>query len=191
MNMPDFFVHPSAICEATDIGKDTRVWAFSHIMKDVKIGSECNFGDHSFVESKVKIGDRVTVKNGVAIWHGVTIEDDVFLGPNCVLTNDLFPRSKVYHTEDIPTLIKKGASIGANATIVCGITIGEYAMIGAGSVVKKDVLPFNLVAGVPARVIGYVGKDGHKLDFNSEHIALDKDGKIYKLENGNVRIVKD
>lgn len=189
--MSDFHVHPLALCEATDIGKDTRIWAFSHIMKDVKIGTECNFGDHSFVESKVKIGNRVTVKNGVAIWHGVTIEDDVFLGPNCVLTNDLFPRSKVYHSEDIPTLIKKGASIGANATIICGITIGEYAMIGAGSVVKKDVLPYSLVVGIPAKVIGYVGIDGQRLEFNSENNARDKDGNIYKLENGKVRIVKD
>jgi acetyltransferase-like isoleucine patch superfamily enzyme len=191
MFMPDFFVHPLALCESSDIGKDTHIWAFSHIMKDVKIGSECNFGDHSFVESNVIIGNRVTVKNGVAIWHGVTIEDDVFLGPNCVLTNDLFPRSKIYHSEDIPTVIKRGASIGANATIICGITIGEYAMIGAGSVVNKSVLPFSLVAGVPAKVIGYVGKDGRKLEFNSDNLSSDNKENIYKLENGKVTLVKE
>ncbi|OGU75188.1 MAG: hypothetical protein A2V93_08275 [Ignavibacteria bacterium RBG_16_34_14] len=189
--MPDFFVHPLALCESTDIGKNTRVWAFSHIMKNVKIGEECNFGDHSFVESNVTIGNRVTVKNGVAIWHGVTIEDDVFLGPNCVLTNDLFPRSKVYHSVDIPTLIKKGASIGANATIICGITIGEYAMVGAGAVVKNNVLPYSLVAGVPAKVIGYVGINGEKLDFNKDDLAKDINGNTYKKENGMVQLVKE
>jgi len=188
--MPDFFVHPLALCESTDIGKNTRVWAFSHIMKNVKIGEECNFGDHSFVESNVTIGNRVTVKNGVAIWHGVTIDDDVFLGPNCVLTNDLFPRSKIYHSEDIPTFIKKGASIGANATIICGITIGEYAMVGAGAVVKNNVLPYSLVAGVPAKVIGYVGINGEKLDFK-DNIAKDTIGNTYKKENGMVQIVKE
>jgi UDP-2-acetamido-3-amino-2,3-dideoxy-glucuronate N-acetyltransferase len=189
--MPDFFVHPLALCESTDIGKNTRIWAFSHIMKDVKIGEDCNFGDHSFVESNVNIGNRVTVKNGVAIWHGVTIEDDVFLGPNCVLTNDLFPRSKAYHSEDIPTLIKKGASIGANATIICGITIGEYAMVGAGAVVKKNVFPFNLVAGVPARVIGYVGLNGDKLEFDSNNIARDSSGNCYRKEKEMIEIIRD
>jgi len=189
--MPDFFVHPLALCESTDIGKNTRVWAFSHIMKNVKIGEECNFGDHSFVESNVTIGNRVTVKNGVAIWHGVTIDDDVFLGPNCVLTNDLFPRSKIYHSEDIPTLIKKGASIGANATIICGITIGEFAMIGAGSVVTKDVLPYSLVVGVPAKVIGYVGKNGDRINFINENSAKDLKGNIYKLEKGIVKLVEE
>jgi UDP-2-acetamido-3-amino-2,3-dideoxy-glucuronate N-acetyltransferase len=189
--MPDFFVHPLALCESTDIGKNTRIWAFSHVMKDVKIGEDCNFGDHSFVESNVNIGNRVTVKNGVAIWHGVTIEDDVFLGPNCVLTNDLFPRSKAYHSEDIPTLIKKGASIGANATIICGITIGEYAMVGAGAVVKKNVLPFNLVAGVPARVIGYVSLNGDKLEFDSNNIARDSSGNYYRKENEMIEIIRD
>ena len=189
--MPDFFVHPLALCESKDIGKNTRIWAFSHIMKDVKIGEECNFGDHSFVESNVNIGDRVTVKNGVAIWKGVTIEDDVFLGPNCVLTNDLYPRSKLYHSEYIPTLIKKGASIGANATIICGITIGDFAMIGAGSVVKENVLPFNLVVGVPAKVVGYVAKNGQRLNFDNDKKAKDSLGNIYKLENRIVALVKE
>ncbi len=189
--MFNFFVHPSAICESSKIGKNTRIWAFSHIMKNAQIGEECNLGDHSFVESDVIIGNRVTVKNGVAIWKGVTIEDDVFLGPNCVLTNDLFPRSKVYHSEYISTLIKKGASIGANATIVCGITIGEYAMIGAGSVVTKDVLPYCLVVGVPAKIVGYVGKNGNRLEFKSKNITKDTEGNIYKLENKIVQLVEE
>jgi UDP-2-acetamido-3-amino-2,3-dideoxy-glucuronate N-acetyltransferase len=176
----DFFVHEKAICETNTIGKNTRIWAFSHIMKNVVIGDDCNLGDHSFVESGVNIGNRVTVKNGVAIWHGVEIEDDVFLGPNCVLTNDLHPRSRVYHSEDIKTFIKKGASIGANATIRCGITLGEYSLVGAGAVVTKDVPPFALVVGVPAKIKYYVSIKGDKLNFDSKNIAVDSEGNIYK-----------
>jgi UDP-2-acetamido-3-amino-2,3-dideoxy-glucuronate N-acetyltransferase len=188
--MSDFFVHKLAICESENIGKNTNIWAFAHIMKDTIIGDECNFGDHTFVESGVKIGNRVTVKNGVSIWRGVTIEDEVFLGPNCVLTNDLFPRSKIYHSEDIPTLIKKGASIGANATIVCGTIIGEYSMIGAGAVVTKNVAPFTLVAGVPAKPVGYVGLTGDRLTFNENGIAKDSKGNSYKLKNNLVEIIE-
>jgi UDP-2-acetamido-3-amino-2,3-dideoxy-glucuronate N-acetyltransferase len=188
--MSDFFVHDLALCESSDVGKGSRIWAFAHVMKDVIIGEECNLGDHTFVESGVKIGNRVTVKNGVSIWKGVTIEDDVFLGPNCVLTNDLFPRSKVYNTEYIETVIKKGASIGANATVICGITIGEYSMIGAGAVVTKDVDPFSLVTGVPAKVIGYVGINGDRLTFNSTGIAEDSLGNIYRLSENKVEKVE-
>lgn len=184
--MPDFFVHNLAICESDKIGKGSRIWAFSHVMKDVVIGDECNLGDHTFVEAGVEIGNRVTIKNGVSIWKGVRIEDDVFLGPNCVLTNDLFPRSKVYHSEYIETIIKKGSSIGANATIICGIIIGEYSMIGAGAVVTKDVKPFTLVTGVPAKLIGYVGVNGDRLIFNEKGITKDKEGNTYKISNDNV-----
>lgn len=159
----EYFVHPKAICDTENIGRGTRIWAFCHIMKDVVIGEDCNFGDGSFVESGVKIGNRVTVKNHISIWNGVEIEDDVFLGPNCVLTNDLYPRSKVYHQENVRTLIKKGASIGANATIICGITLGEYCMIGAGAVVTKDVPAYSLVVGNPARIIGKVNELGEKI----------------------------
>ncbi|MCC7429705.1 N-acetyltransferase [bacterium] len=185
--MAKFFVHEKALCESETIGDNTRIWAFSHILKNVTIGEDCNFGDHSFVESGVKIGNRVTVKNGVAIWNGVTIEDDVFLGPNCVLTNDFYPRSKIYHAEDVKTLIKKGASIGANATIVCGITLGEYSLVGAGSVVTKDVPPFALVVGVPAKVIGYVSAFGEKLTFK-DGIAKDSQNKTYKMVDGKVSL---
>ena len=162
-NKKDYFVHEKALCESVSVGKGTRIWAFAHIMKDAEIGEDCNFGDGCFVESGVKIGDRVTVKNHVSIWDGVVIEHDVFLGPNCVLTNDLFPRSKVYHSENVKTLIKKGASVGANATIICGVTLGKYCMVAAGAVVTKDVPDYALVVGVPAKVMGYVDEKGFKV----------------------------
>ena len=187
--MSDYFVHEKAICETDKIGKNTRIWAFCHIMKDVEIGEDCNFGDGSFVESGVRIGNRVTVKNHISIWNGVEIEDDVFLGPNCVLTNDIFPRSKVYHSENIKTLLKKGASIGANATIICGITLGKYSMVAAGAVVTKDVPDFALVLGVPARTTGYVSVTGEKLSFNENGIALDSSNYKYELKNGLVKLV--
>ncbi len=188
--MADFFVHEKAICETETIGKNTRVWSFSHIMKNVVIGDDCNFCDHTFVESGAKIGSRVTVKNGVSIWNGVEVGDDVFLGPNCVLTNDLFPRSKVYHAEDVKTIIKNGASVGANATIVCGNTLGEYCMVGAGSVVTKDVAPFSLVIGVPAKHKYFVSKHGDKLNFNDNGVAVDNEGVTYQMnDQGTVSII--
>jgi acetyltransferase-like isoleucine patch superfamily enzyme len=186
--MKDFFVHEKALCESDTIGKNTRIWAFSHIMENVVIGEDCNLCDHSFVESGVRIGNRVTVKNGVSIWNGVEIEDDVFLGPDCVLTNDLLPRSRIYHSENIKTKIKKGASIGANATIRCGITIGEYSMVGAGAVVTKDIPPFALVIGVPAKIKYYISIFGEKLFFDNNK-AVDSLGNIYKKdENGLVNL---
>ncbi len=188
--MADFFVHEKAICETENIGKGTRVWSFSHIMKNVEIGEECNFGDHSFVENGVKIGNRVTVKNGVSIWNGVEVSDDVFLGPNCVLTNDLFPRSKVYHSEDVKTYLKRGVSIGANATIVCGTTLGEYCLVAAGSVVTKDVPPFALVVGSPARVRYHISKHGDKLAFDETGKAVDAEGNTYSKDiNGIVSLI--
>ena len=150
---PSVFVHPHALCESDDVGPRTRVWAFAHVMKGARVGTDCNVCDHAFIEGGAVVGDRVIVKNGVMIWDRVTIEDDVFLGPHAVFTNDLRPRIEVRtpREEWLPTLVKKGASIGANATIVCGTTIGEYALIGAGSVVTRDVPPRTLVAGVPAK----------------------------------------
>lgn len=151
-----YFVHPSAICESKEIGEKTRVWAFAHVLPGAKIGKECNLCDLVFIENDVMIGDRVTIKCGVQLWDGVTLEDDVFIGPNVTFTNDRFPRSKQYPEEFSRTLIKRGASIGANATILPGLTIGIQAMIGAGSVVTHDVPPYAKVVGNPAHIIGYV-----------------------------------
>ena len=181
--MPEknYFVHPNALVETEDIGKDTRIWAFAHVLKNVKIGEDCNICDHSFVESGVTIGNRVTIKNGIAVWEGVTIEDDVFLGPNCVFTNDMFPRSKAHHNELLKTLLKQGASIGANATILCGISLGKYCLVGAGSVVTKSIPDFALVTGNPARIKYWVSKTGEKLIFNKDNIAEDISGNKYRL----------
>jgi UDP-2-acetamido-3-amino-2,3-dideoxy-glucuronate N-acetyltransferase len=153
-----FYVHPKALVESDDIGDHTRVWAFAHVMKDARIGADCNIGDHAFVESGVRLGNNVTVKNGVSIWQGVEVEDDVFLGPNCVFTNDPNPRAYIKKTGDtlVSTRVRTRATIGANATIVCGITIGQYAFIGAGTVVIRDVPDFAMMVGNPARQIGWM-----------------------------------
>ena len=158
--------HPAAMVESADIGEGTRIWAFAHVMAGARIGSGCNLGEGVFVESGVVIGNDVTVKNGVALYDGVTVEDEAFLGPHCVFTNDLRPRSgrnKRRPATLSPTKIRRGATIGANATVVCGHEVGEYAMVAAGAVVSKDVAPYTLVAGVPARVIGYVCVCGETL----------------------------
>jgi acetyltransferase-like isoleucine patch superfamily enzyme len=176
-----YFVHPNALCESGDIGKDTRIWAFAHVLKNVKIGEDCNLCDYVFIENGVTIGDRVTIKNGISVWNGVTLEDDVFLGPNCVLTNDIYPRSKGYHSENIKTLIKKGASVGANATIVCGITLGRYCMVGAGAVVTRNVPDFALVVGNPAKFRYWISKTGEKLVFDDNSLASDRTGNKYQL----------
>jgi len=151
----NYFVHPSAICESQTIGEKTRVWAFAHVLPNAKIGADCNLCDHVFIENDVVIGDRVTIKCGVQVWDGVTLEDDVFVGPNVTFTNDPFPRSKQYPIAFSKTLVRSGASIGANATILPGITIGIQAMVGAGAVVTHDVPPYAKVIGNPARIIGY------------------------------------
>ena len=184
MDSKNYFIHPNAICESNNIGRDTRIWAFAHVLKNVTIGEDCNLCDYVFVEDGVTIGNRVTIKNGISIWNGVTIEDDVFLGPNCVLTNDMFPRSKGYHKENVKTLIKQGASIGANATIICGITLGRYCMIGAGAVVTKDVPDFALVLGNPARFKYWISKTAGKLNFDVNGLATDSKGHKYKLLPG-------
>lgn len=156
MNNKSFFVHPNALVETRNVGPNTRIWAFAHILSGAVIGRECNLCDHTFIENDVVVGDRVTIKCGVQLWDGITVEDDVFIGPNATFTNDIFPRSKQYPEQFAPTIIRKGASIGANATILPGLVVGQYAMIGAGTVVTKDVPPFAIVAGNPARIIGYV-----------------------------------
>ena len=156
-NARSFFKHETALVESSSIGDGTRIWAFAHVLPGAKIGSDCNICDHTFIENDVSMGDRVTVKCGVHLWDGITIEDDVFIGPNATFTNDPFPRSKQHRVEFERTYIRQGASIGANATILPGITVGERAMIGAGAVVTRNVPPLAIVAGNPARIAGYVG----------------------------------
>lgn len=152
----EVFVHPNALCESTTIGPRTRVWAFAHILQGARVGADCNICDHVFIEGAAVIGDRVTVKCGVQLWDGIELEDDVFVGPNATFCNDPFPRSR-QHLQQYPvTVVRKGASVGANATLLPGITIGTNAMVGAGAVVTKSVPPNAIVVGNPASIVGYV-----------------------------------
>lgn len=160
------FVHERALCETEDVGPRTRIWAFAHVMKGAKVGADCNVCDHAFIEGGAVVGNKVTVKNAVLIWDKVTIEDEVFLGPNMVFTNDMNPRAAYRKSPDkfLPTRVKRGASIGANATVVCGVTIGEQAFIGAGAVIIRDVPAHALVVGNPSRRVGWMCACGLKLD---------------------------
>ena len=155
------FFHPQSLCESANIGNGTRVWAFAHILPKAVIGQDCNICDHVFIENDVVVGDRVTVKCGVQLWDGVRVENDVFIGPNATFTNDKFPRSRAYQEKLPTTVIETGASIGANATILPGITIGMRAMVGAGAVVTRSVPPRAVVMGNPARITGYVDTPMH------------------------------
>ena len=161
------YIHPSAtVADDAQIGEDTSIWVNSQIRENVRIGKGCNICKDTFFDVNVIVGDYVKVKNGVAVFQGVTIEDYAFIGPNAVFTNDMFPRSFSTDWEIVPTLVKEGASIGANATILCGVTLGEYCLVGAGSVVLKDVPPYTLVVGNPAREIGKVCRCGRRLQEN-------------------------
>ena len=172
-------IHPLSDVQSHNIGKNTFVWQFTVILKDAVIGSNCNINCNCFVENLVSIGDNVTVKSGVQIWDGITIEDNVFIGPNVTFTNDHVPRSKVYKSEVNKTVIRKGASLGANSSIIAGVEIGEYAFVGAGSVVTKNIPPYTLWYGNPAKQKGYVTKDGEILDMK----LFDSTNKIqYKFE---------
>jgi len=155
---PDYFVHSHALVESTEIGANTRIWAFAHVMKGARIGRECNIGDHAFIEAGVVLGNNVTVKNGVSIWTNVTVEDNVFLGPNCVFTNDPNPRAYLKKGAEAleATLLKANATVGANATVLCGITIGRYAFIGAGAIVLHSIPDFALIVGNPGRHVGWM-----------------------------------
>lgn len=158
--MSEFFVHPDGRCEAKKVGKGTRVWAFAHVLPGAEIGADCNICDGVFVENDVVLGDRVTVKSGVQLWDGVRLEDDVFVGPNATFANDKFPRSREYQQANPQTVVERGASLGANCTVLPGLRVGRHAMIGAGSVVTGDVPAFAIVMGNPARITGYVDTSG-------------------------------
>ncbi len=186
----DYFAHETAIVdEGCVVGKGTKIWHFSHIMASCEIGENCNIGQNVVVSPQVKLGRNVKVQNNVSIYTGVICEDDVFLGPSMVFTNITNPRSAIVRKARYEqTIVKRGATIGANATIVCGITIGEFAFIGAGAVVTKDVLPFALVVGNPARQTGWMSEFGHRLMFDEEGVAFCPEShQKYILENNRIK----
>lgn len=185
----EFYSHPSAVIDdGCKIGKGTKIWHFSHIMPDSTLGENCNIGQNVVISPEVVLGRNVKVQNNVSIYTGVTCDDDVFIGPSAVFTNVINPRSAINRkNEYAKTHVGKGASIGANATIVCGHDIGEYAFIGAGAVVTKNVQPFSLWVGNPAKQMGWISEYGHRLVFDKNGIAVCAESKEkYKLENGIV-----
>ncbi len=188
-----YFSHETAfIDDNVQIGKGTKIWHFSHVMSDSILGENCNLGQNVVVSPNVQLGNNVKVQNNVSIYTGVICENDVFLGPSMVFTNVINPRSAINRRNQYAkTIVKKGASIGANATIVCGNDIGEYAFIGAGSVVTKDIPNFALVVGNPSEQIGWVGEYGHRLNFGTDGVAICKESnQEYRLENNIVRRIK-
>ena len=190
--MASYFAHESAyVDDNVNIGDNTKIWHFSHILSGSNIGENCSFGQNCVVGPKVNIGNGVKVQNNISIYEGVEVEDDVFLGPSMVFTNVTNPRAFIVRREEFKkTLLKKGCSIGANATIVCGATIGEYALIGSGTVVNKDVKPYALMVGVPAKQIGWVSKAGNTLKFDENKTAIDIfDNSKYKIQNDNLILI--
>ena len=191
--MPKYYSHETAIIDSGAlIGEGTKIWHFSHIMENCTIGKSCNLGQNVVVSPKVILGNNVKVQNNVSIYSGVICEDDVFLGPSMVFTNIINPRSAVIRRDKyIETLVKKGASIGANATIICGNTIGSYSLIGAGSVITKDVPDYALIIGNPGKQIGWVSQYGHRLEFNEDLKATcPESGELYELKNDKVKRIK-
>lgn len=181
-----YFSHPSAIIEpGAEIGEKTRVWAFAHILPGAKIGNDCNICDHVFIENDVVVGDRVTIKSGVQLWDGVRLENDVFIGPNVTFTNDPFPRSKQHPEKYLSTIIRKGASVGANATILPGVIIGENSMVGSGSVVTGNVPQNAIVFGNPARIEGYVSSKTRR-PIEKSSLSLDSDVSFTKVSGVNI-----
>lgn len=191
--MSAFFLHPTSLVdENCSIGNGTKIWHFSHIMTGALIGENCNIGQNVVVGSNVVIGNNVRIQNNVSVYEGVVCEDDVFLGPSVVLTNVINPRSAISRKDEFKTtIIRKGATIGANATIVCGNEIGPYAFIGAGAVVTKTVLPYALIIGNPGKHVGWMSEYGHKLHFDENNIAICKESRQeYLLENDIVKRIK-
>jgi UDP-2-acetamido-3-amino-2,3-dideoxy-glucuronate N-acetyltransferase len=189
MSNQHFFAHPSTIIDdGAQIGQKTKIWHFCHVMPNAVIGSNCNIGQNVYIDNNVSIGNGVKIQNNVSVYANVIVEDDCFLGPSMVFTNVINPRAFVERKSEFKTtVVKKGSSIGANATIVCGITIGQYAFIGAGAVVVKDIPDFALVVGNPAKQIGWMSKLGHKLTFSPEGIALcPSSNEKYQLLNNTV-----
>jgi UDP-2-acetamido-3-amino-2,3-dideoxy-glucuronate N-acetyltransferase len=190
----DFFVHPSAfVDEGCTIGRGSKIWHFCHIMAQCVIGENCNIGQNVVVSPQVTLGNNVRVQNNVSIYTGVVCEDDVFLGPSMVFTNVINPRSAISRKSEYKqTYVEKGATIGANATVVCGYRIGKYAFIGAGAVVTKDVKPYALVVGNPARQTGWMSEFGHKLKFDDKGMATCLESKeVYMLTNGEVSKISE
>lgn len=190
----DYFVHQSSyIDDNTQIGSGTKIWHFCHVLPNVIIGRNCSFGQNCVVGPHVTIGNGVKVQNNVSIYEGVICEDEVFLGPSMVFTNIINPRSFIERRSEFKkTLLKKGCTIGANATILCGITIGEYSLVGAGSTVTRDVKPFALIYGVPAKQRGWVSKAGNKLFFDKDNMAMDEfDNTKYRIYDNEVEIFED
>jgi len=190
----DYFVHESAIVDSgAQIGCDTRVWHFAHVCADAKVGDRCSLGQNVFVGNKVKIGNNVKVQNNVSVYDNVYLEDDVFCGPSMVFTNVYNPRSFIERkTEYRDTIVKRGATLGANCTVVCGVTIGEYALVGAGAVINKDVKPYALMVGVPAKQIGWMSKYGEQLDLplEGDAVAVCRHTKEKYVLTGNDLVVE-
>jgi len=188
----DFFAHESAfIDENVTIADGTKIWHFCHILSGTTIGKNCSFGQNCVVGPKVKVGSGVKVQNNISIYEGVEIEDDVFLGPSMVFTNVINPRAFIVRRDEFKkTLLKKGCSIGANATIVCGVTIGKYALIGSGAVINRDVKDYALMVGVPAKQIGWVSRAGNTLEFDAEGVATcSYDGSKYRVEDDELKVL--
>src|SRR5437870_6597396 len=186
--MPDYFVHESSyVDDGAQIGRGTKIWHFSHVMPGAVIGDRCNLGQNVVVMPGTRIGNNVKIQNNVSIYEGVTLEDDVFCGPSCVFTNVLTPRSHVSRKSEYQqTLVRRGAAIGANATVVCGVTIGEYAFIGAGAVVTADVAPYALMLGVPARRAGWMCQCGERLHLDGALAGCPRCGSRYREKAGEL-----
>ena len=189
--MGSFFKHPQALVESSDIGDGTRIWAFAHVLPGAVIGRDCNICDHVFIENDVRLGDRVTVKCGVQLWDGIRIEDDVFIGPNATFTNDPFPRSRQHLDKYPETIVRKGASIGANATILPGVCIGQHALVGAGAVVVRSVPPYSVVVGNPAQIQRYVSSAPAGRESVTLTAAREGAVEVTGVELINVPLIKD